>query len=115
MCVVAQNELRREEAKLEREELLQQIEENRRLDAEERQRLIEQSRQHHNDLKGQMAYNARLRVLRQGESMREWQSQAEAEAEYQRKLKWALDNPQLDKLHPMRRAYYEQHPMSALL
>ncbi len=112
---MAQNELRREEAKRDREELLRKIEENRQLDAAERQRLSDQNRLHQDDLRGQIAYNSRLRENRQQEKLREWESQSAAEAEYQRKLKLALENPQIEKLHPMRRAHLQQHPMSSIL
>ena len=51
----------------------------------------------------------------QEEVEREWAVQRESEYEYQRKLQEALDNPTLSKLHPIRRAQYQQPSIQEIL
>lgn len=51
-----------------------------------------------------MEYNQRLRHQDQQEEERMWLVQRDAEIEYRTKLEEALADPQIEKLHPMRRA-----------
>ncbi len=102
------NERRQAEARLEREELLEKIEENRRLEREQLERIQEQNKEHQDHLMGQMAYNARLARAEEDEQARMWQSEKEAEAEYLRKVEELRNKPVLDKLHPVRRRHYKQ-------
>lgn len=108
------NEMRQEEARRERDDLLQRIEENKRQEKEEIERHSATRRAYQNDLLGQMAYNHRLRQEELDEEVRMWQKQVDAEREYQHKLEELRSKPNLEKMHPMRRAHYAQSA-SALL
>ena len=101
---MAENEKKREEARAEVEELKQRIEENQRIEAEKNRKIHARHAQHQSDLLGQMDYNRRQRALADTELEREWKVQNAAELEYQRKLQDALERPDVDRLHPMRRA-----------
>ena len=88
----------------EKELIRQQIEENRRLERQELDEVKDRNLRYQDDLLGQMQYNNRLRQQEAHEDERIWLAQRDAEVEYRRKLEDALANPQIEKLHPMRRA-----------
>ena len=106
-CIIAvlENERKMGEAQRERVELLQKIEENKRQEKEQQEARWKKNLSHQSDLLSQMDYNQRLRVDEQVEEERTWRSQRSAEIEYRRKLEDALASDQIDKLHPMRRAF----------
>ena len=92
------------EAQHEREELLRKIEENKRIEQEQYEKLKKKNEKHQQDLIGQMDYNRRQLDAERAEEERQWRAQQDAEMEYRQKLKEALENPPTDKMHPMRRA-----------
>jgi len=102
--------LLREEAKKERELLLQTISNNRRVDQEVKDRLIALNGQHQRDLTGQIAYNRRQRKGAAEEDQRMWAVQRGAEVEFLRKVEDLRNRPVLDKIHPMRRAHVRFSP-----
>jgi hypothetical protein len=56
------------------------------------------------DLAGQIDYNQRLRQQAYERDEQEYRLGMQAEYEYQQRLKSCLDNPEIDRPHPMRRA-----------
>ncbi|ELT96543.1 hypothetical protein CAPTEDRAFT_143123, partial [Capitella teleta] len=108
------NELRQEEARKDREDLLRRIDENRRFEEEESRKRSAKIKNYENDLLGQMAYNHQLRQEEMDEEVRTWHSQLDAEKEYQRKLEELRSTPYIEKMHPLRRAHYAQSASSVL-
>jgi len=102
-----ENERQQEQARMERDQLLRKIEENKELEAAQIRQLKEQHLSHQNDLIGQIEYNSRLREAERMEQDRMFQAEQEAEAEYRRKVEELRNKPVLDKMHPMRRRYYQ--------
>lgn len=86
----------------EREALLSAIEEHKRLEAENQERIKNRNVSFQRDLDMQMDYQRRVKAKEMEEEEREFRMGQEAEAEYQRKLKEALERPTIDKVHPMR-------------
>lgn len=86
----------------ERDALLAAIEEHKRLEAENQGRLKNRNIGYQRDLDMQIDYQRRVKAKEIEEEEREFRMGQEAEAEYQRKLKEALDRPTIDKVHPMR-------------
>lgn len=99
------NRLAEEEQEAERKEreaLLSAIEEHKRLEAENQERIKNRNVSFQRDLDMQMDYQRRVKAKEMEEEEREFRMGQEAEAEYQRKLKEALERPTIDKVHPMR-------------
>ncbi|KAJ8299832.1 hypothetical protein KUTeg_022579 [Tegillarca granosa] len=101
---VAQNDLKQREAERERLELLKVIEENKILEQQQIEKRLLQNRTYQRDLEGQIDFNARQRALELEQERQEYMLGMQAEREFQAKLKKCLDNPEYDRLHPMRRA-----------
>lgn len=101
---VAENDRKQRVAEEERMELLRTIEENRRLEEQQAAKLWEKNHNYQRDLQDQIIYNSKIRELEQHRDEEEFLLGMQAEREYQVRLKECLDNPQYDKLHPMRRA-----------
>ena len=99
-----ENEKQLAEAAKEKEILQRQIEENRQIEQEQFNREKDKNLRYQDDLLGQMQYNQRLRLQDAQEDQRIDLAQRDAEVEYRRKLEDALANPEIPKLHPMRRA-----------
>lgn len=107
VCIaVSANVIHRREAEQEREALLQQLAENKRLDAEQLVKLRQDIAAHRSDLLGQIDYNRRRREVHANEEKRLEARQQEAEIEYQRKIEYLLNKPVIEKIHPMRRHLY---------
>lgn len=66
------------------------------------------NRQYQSDLVGQIDYNQRLRQQEIDREEEEYRLGMQAEWEYQQRLKSCLDNPEVDRPHPMRRVM-ERH------
>jgi hypothetical protein len=58
------------------------------------------------DLLGQIDYNRRLRENEKLEEKRLDRIEIDAETEYQRKIDYLLKKPVLDRIHPLRRHLY---------
>lgn len=86
----------------EREALLSTIEEHKRLGAENEEKIKKRNLSYQRDLEMQIDYQRRMKTKQMEEEEREFRMGQEAEAEYQRKLKEALDRPTIDRVHPMR-------------
>ncbi|RMX58199.1 hypothetical protein pdam_00000221 [Pocillopora damicornis] len=86
----------------ERDALLAAIEEHKRLEADNQERIKNRNIGYQRDLDMQIDYQRRVKAKEIEEEEREFRMGQEAEAEYQRKLKEALDRPTIDKVHPMR-------------
>ncbi|XP_074650334.1 cilia- and flagella-associated protein 53-like [Tubulanus polymorphus] len=88
----------------EREEIMQAIEDNKRIEREQTIRARDKHHAHQNDLLDQIKYNTLRNEQINLEHEREYLLGEQAEREYQQKLRAALDNPYLDeKAHPMRK------------
>lgn len=97
-----QAEEEQEAERTEREALLSAIEEHKRLEAENQERIKNRNISYQRDLDMQIDYQRRVKAKDMEEEEREFRMGQEAEAEYQRKLKEALERPTIDKVHPMR-------------
>lgn len=86
----------------ERDALLAAIEEHKRLEADNQERIKNRNIGYQRDLDMQIDYQRRVKAKEIEEEEREFRMGQEAEAEYQRKLKEALDRPTIDKVHPLR-------------
>lgn len=86
----------------ERDALLAAIEEHKRLEADNQERIKNRNIGYQRDLDMQIDYQRRVKAKEIEQEEREFRMGQEAEAEYQRKLKEALDRPTIDKVHPMR-------------
>ena len=64
----------------------------------------EKNNQYQKDLEGQIEYNRKLRELDRQKEEEEFLLGMHAEREYQHRLKECLDNPEYERIHPMRRA-----------
>lgn len=91
-----------EAEKAERDALLAAIEEHKRLEAENQERIKNRNIGYQRDLDMQIDYQRRVKDKQMEEEEREFRMGQEAEAEYQRKLKEALERPTTDRVHPMR-------------
>ncbi|XP_073242311.1 cilia- and flagella-associated protein 53-like [Porites lutea] len=91
-----------EAERAEREALLSAIEEHKRLEAENEERIKNRNVSFQRDLDMQIDYQRRVKAKELEEEEREFRMGQEAEAEYQRKLKEALERPAIDRVHPMR-------------
>lgn len=91
-----------ESERAEREALLSAIEEHKRLEAENDERIKNKNLSYQRDLDMQIDYQRRVKSKELEEEEREFRMGQDAEAEYQRKLKEALERPIIDKVHPMR-------------
>ena len=105
---VMANKLRQQEAERERQHLLETIEENRRLEEEQANRMREKHQNYQRDLIGQIQYNQLLRQEQFEREEDEYIKGMQAEREYQSKLQSCLDNPEYEKVHPMRRAMQQR-------
>lgn len=101
---MAQNDQKQRQAEKERLELLRVIEENKILEQQQIEKRMLQNRTYQRDLAGQIDFNARQRALELDQEHQEYMLGMQAEREFQTKLKKCLDNPEYDRLHPMRRA-----------
>lgn len=110
---LSQNVVKQREAELERQELLRMIEENRRIEDEKARKFWEKERNYQSDLAGQIEYNQRLRQEQFERDEREYMKGMQAEREYQEKLKNCLDNPEYERMHPMRKAMQQRSLMNA--
>ncbi|XP_077988952.1 cilia- and flagella-associated protein 53-like [Glandiceps talaboti] len=99
------NKLRQAEAQKEQEAMLASIEEHKRLEAEREAKTKAQNLEYQSDLIGQQNHRIKLKEIEKDEEYREYLKGLEAEAQYQAKLKEALERPVIDKAHPMRSAY----------
>jgi hypothetical protein len=90
-----------------RQRVLDQIAEHRRLEEEERLRLVEKKKQCHADLTGQMDYEWRKRKADKAEEERMIEKQKEAEKLLNAEIDELLVNPVAFKLHPLRRRHFE--------
>lgn len=106
-----ENALRQQEAEQERQQLLRTIEDNRRLEAEQAEKMRQKHQQYQDDLVGQIEYNQVLRREQFERDEDEYMKGMQAEREYQARLKACLDNPEYERLHPMRRAMQERSNM----
>ena len=88
----------------EKEILQKQIAENQRIEQEQIRNVKDKNLRYQDDLLGQMQYNQKLRDQDALEEERMYIAQRDAEVEYRRKLEDALMSPEIEKLHPMRRA-----------
>ena len=100
---VRANEMRQLEAAQEREELRQTIADNTRLDMEEAAKNMQERLRYQQDLIDQMAYNHTIREGERALENDEFMKAQQAEREYQVRMKEVLDNPTVEKLHPMRK------------
>lgn len=100
---MAQHEKKKLIGQKERQELLELIEVNKRIEREQQEKIRVKHLRHQDDLLGQMDYNERQEQLRLLEERQEHLLSQEAEGDYQRRLKDALDRPFIDKVHPTRR------------
>lgn len=95
-------EQEQEGERTERKALLLAIEEHKRLEAENEERIKNRNLSYQRDLDMQIDYQRSVKTKELEEEEREFRMGQEAEAEYQRKLKEALERPTIDKVHPMR-------------
>lgn len=95
---------KQQDAEREREELLRMIEENRRHEEEQAIRNKEKHMNYQRDLLGQIQHNTNLQREQFERDEQEYLMGMQAEREYQARLKACLDNPEYEKVHPMRRA-----------
>lgn len=102
---VAENERAQLEAAKERELMLAAMDEHRRLEEEKKQRVLQENKQYEQDLLDQVNFRLRMEEHEKDEDYREYLRGLETEAEYQAKLKEALARPNIDKLHPFRKAH----------
>ncbi|KAJ7385297.1 Cilia- and flagella-associated protein 53 [Desmophyllum pertusum] len=91
-----------ESERAEREALQSAIEEHKRLEGENQERIKNRNVSYQRDLDMQIDYQRRVKAKDMAEEEREFRMGQDAEAEYQRKLKEALERPTIDKVHPMR-------------
>lgn len=105
------NQIRQQEAERERLELIRTIEENRRLETEQAEKLHAKHQQYQDDLIGQIEYNQNLRREQFLRDEDEYMKGMQAEREYQSRLKACLDNPEYERMHPMRRAMQQRTMM----
>lgn len=85
--------------------MLAAMEEHRRLEEEKRARVFHENKQYEQDLLQQVNFRLRMEEHEKDEDYREYLKGLETEAEYQAKLKEALARPNIDKLHPFRKAH----------
>ncbi|XP_071845360.1 cilia- and flagella-associated protein 53-like [Apostichopus japonicus] len=102
---VAENEKAQAVAAKETELMLAAMEEHRRLEEEKRARVFHENKQYEQDLLQQVNFRLRMEEHEKDEDYREYLKGLETEAEYQAKLKEALARPNIDKLHPFRKAH----------
>lgn len=105
---VRQNEIRQQEAEKERIAINAMIEENKRLEAAERQKRHQQNQLHQNDLESQIAFRRELRAEEAAREEEEYHMGVAAEAELQWKIKKAMDTAEVVRQHPMRKALLQQ-------
>lgn len=105
---LVENEKKQAVAERERVELIKTIEENRKYEYEQMEKMWHKNRNYQSDLAGQIDYNQRLRQHAYERDEQEYRLGMQAEYEYQQRLKSCLDNPEIDRPHPMRRAV-DQH------
>lgn len=106
---LAANGKRQQEAEQERLDLLRMIEENRRHEEQLAQKNKDKHMNYQRDLLGQIEYNQELQRTRFERDEDEYIKGMQAEREYQARLKACLDNPEYEKLHPMRRAMAQRN------
>ncbi|CAG5131035.1 unnamed protein product [Candidula unifasciata] len=103
-----ENERLQAEAAREREQLLYQMEENRRCEAEENARRLETGLKHQRDLVDQISWNTRARDEERELEKDELKKAQQTELEFQARKQHVLSNPLIEKIHPMRRAILAQ-------
>ena len=101
---MVENEKKQAVAERERIELIKTIEENRKYEYEQMEKMWHKNRNYQSDLAGQIDYYQRLRQQAYERDEQEHRLGVQAEYEYQQRLKSCLDNPEIDRPHPMRRA-----------
>lgn len=101
---LAANERQKMENEMERVAILKVIEDNRRWEAEQAAKRMQDNLHYQNDLQEQIHYSNQLKEERRRNEEYEYLMGQQAEREYQEKLKMTLDNPVFERLHPMRRA-----------
>ncbi|XP_071169763.1 cilia- and flagella-associated protein 53-like [Mytilus edulis] len=103
-----ENEKKQAVAEREKVELLRTIEENKKYEYEQMEKNWHKNQQYQNDLSGQIDYNHRLKQQDFERDEAEYRLGMQAEFEYQQRLKTCLDNPEVDRPHPMRRAMMQR-------
>jgi len=99
-----QEELENEVLRLEREAMKKSIEEQKRLEMEREALVHRRNLDYQRDLDMQIDYRRRVRSREKEQDIAEFTSGQEAEEEYKRKLKEALElSPTTTKIHPARR------------
>jgi len=98
-----ENEVKQRKAEVERQELLRTIEENKRIEEQQAEKMWRKNQGYQTDLRGQIEYNRRIKELERKQEEEEFLLGLQAEREYQYKLKNCLDNTEFEKIHPMRR------------
>lgn len=107
--VVAENVARQQEAEHERQQLLRTIEENRQHEEDLARRNKEKHMTYQRDLLGQIEHNHNLQRAQFERDEDEFMKGMQAEREYQSRLKACLDNPEYEKVHPVRRAMAQRN------
>ncbi|XP_066274007.1 cilia- and flagella-associated protein 53-like [Branchiostoma lanceolatum] len=102
---LAENLHQQDIIRAEREELAHAIEEHKRLDAEQKQRIKQKNLAYQSDLDAQIDYQYSVRAQQQDEEYREYLHGVQVEEQYQEKLKEVLASPVINKMHPMKRAH----------
>lgn len=102
---VADNERAQAEAAKERELMLAAMEEHKRLEDDKKSQVLMDNKQYEHDLMEQVNFKLRMQEQEKDEEYREYLKGLETEAEYQAKLKEALARPNIDKVHPFRKAH----------
>ncbi|XP_053406176.1 cilia- and flagella-associated protein 53-like [Mercenaria mercenaria] len=103
------NMVRQQEAEQERQDLQRTIEENRQHEEDLARKNKEKHMTYQNDLLGQIEHNQNLRRAQFERDEDEYMMGMQAEREYQSRLKSCLDNPEYEKIHPMRRAMAQRN------
>ncbi|XP_063725968.1 cilia- and flagella-associated protein 53-like [Symsagittifera roscoffensis] len=97
----------KKQAVIDKENTLKALAEHKAIEEAERQASVKKAKEFQSQLKGQMDFRNRLQALAHEEEYRTQLRQYEAEADYQVKLRTALEKPP-DKLHPAWKQYYQQ-------
>jgi len=100
--------MKQQDAQREREDLLKLIETNRRQEEELAIKNKEKHMNYQQDLRSQIQHNDNLAREQFERDEQEYFKGMQAEREYQGRLKACLDNPEYEKVHPMRRALAKQ-------
>ncbi|XP_075248978.1 cilia- and flagella-associated protein 53-like [Convolutriloba macropyga] len=97
----------KKQAVIDKENTLKALAEHKAIEESERLAAVAKAKEFQGQLKGQIDFRNRLQALAHEEEYRTQLRQYEAEADYQVKLRTALEKPP-DKLHPAWKQYYTQ-------